>query len=139
MCALSTIYYSRFLIVFCYNRKNYIVGTRRGGSFSFPLAKVRKVNIIPKGVKKLNKMKKVTCQIEEEQYQYIESMARQCGMTVSAYMKRKLLDRADSVRLQKEASYIMADLYYLSEQSENLNLRKRLRENGDRLCQCLKW
>lgn len=87
----------------------------------------------------MNKMKKVTCQIEEEQYRYIESIAKQCGMTVSAYLRRKLLDQTDSVRLQKEASYVMADLYYLSEQSENLYLRKKLRENGDRLCQCLKW
>lgn len=87
----------------------------------------------------MNRMRKVTCQIEAEQYQYIESMAKQCGMTVSSYMKRKLLDRTDSVRLQKEAAYIMADLYYLSEQSEDLHLRKKLKENGDRLCQCLKW
>lgn len=85
------------------------------------------------------KTKKIPIQVTEEEHAYITAQADKCGMALSAYVKHRALDRTDTVRLQKEASSIMCDLYRLSDLTEDMNMRKRLRKDGDRLWQCLRW
>lgn len=87
----------------------------------------------------MSKIKKISIQVTEEEHEYISSQAKQCGMALSAYVKHRALDRTDTVWLQKEASFIMCDLYRLSDLTEDMNMRKNLRKNGERLCQCLRW
>ena len=87
----------------------------------------------------MSKTKKILIQVIQEEHAYIAAQAEKCGMALSAYVKHRALDKADTVLLQKEASSVMCDLYRLSDLTEDMNMRTNLRKNGDRLCRCLKW
>ena len=86
----------------------------------------------------MNKSKKLTISISDNDYQYIKDQSQLCNMSINAYVRRKLLDRTDTIYLQKEATAVMAGLYDLSIKTEDLHARKWLRKYGDDLCHCLK-
>lgn len=87
----------------------------------------------------MNKTRKITFSLSEDDYQYIKEQSQLCNMSINAYVKRKALDRTDTIYFQKEASEIMARLYDLSVKTEDLYARDQMRKYGDRLCRCIKW
>ena len=86
----------------------------------------------------MNRSKKLTITLSDNEYQYIKDQSQICNMSINAYAKRKLLDRTDTIYLQKEATAIMTGLYDLEMKTEDMQVRKRLRKYGDDLCHCLK-
>lgn len=83
--------------------------------------------------------KKVSFYLTNEEYEKLLSKANECNCTVNTYIKRKVLDQTDSIRLQNEAALLMTDLYRWSQMTEDLKIRALLTEGGDRICRCLKW
>lgn len=83
--------------------------------------------------------KKVSFYLSDDEYEYLLSKSENCNCTVNNYIKRKALDRTDSIKLQNEAAMLMTDLYRWSQMTEDLQIRSLLVKGGDRLCQCLKW
>lgn len=86
----------------------------------------------------MNSTKKITISLTEDIYQHTKTEAELCDMSMSAYVKRKLTDKSDTIRLQKEAAAVMAKLYDLAVKTEDLYVREQLRKYGDELCRCLK-
>jgi hypothetical protein len=86
----------------------------------------------------MNRSKKLTITLSDNEYQYIKDQSQICNMSINAYAKRKILDRADTIYLQKEATAVMAGLYDLEMKTEDMQVRKWLRKYGDDLCHCLK-
>ena len=87
----------------------------------------------------MSKTKKIIINLSEDDYEYIKTQAELCDMSINAYARRKITDRADTIRVQKEASTVMANLYHLADKTEDLYVRDHLRKWGDELCRCLKW
>lgn len=86
----------------------------------------------------MSKDKRIVFYLSNDEYHQLRCKAEECGLTVNAYAKQKVLDDTDNVKLKRNASRAMAELYRWSELTEDLAAREYLRKGGDLLWQCLK-
>ena len=74
--------------------------------------------------------KKISFYLSDDEYQYLLSQSESCNCSINAYIKRKVLDRTDTIKLQKESSIIndrFISLVTNDRGSENQSIIKRWR------------
>lgn len=86
----------------------------------------------------MNKKTRISYYITDDELYRLQQKATECGLNLNTYAKQCALNETDTLKLQKNAAFVMAELYRVTQLTTDMALREYLKACGDCLCQSLR-